>query len=241
MNSILSGAINLKNISSREFIEQQQNELENARNLIAAQKIIADEKKAEAKAIIDDRNATTAEKRQAATELYQIEAAKAQQQQAEAAMIRADRPVGGGAGTVVKLPDGTYARVDAQGTQTPLPGTPVTDTPTFGQNLTAEMSLTAAKAAVLSGESNGADLDEGVRDAYMQVYNANSTSDQIVKDKTVRPWYKGGDKVEYRVVPKGAAPATPTPAPSTAIEYLKQHPELKDQFKAKYGYLPEGL
>lgn len=240
MNSILSGTINLKNISSREYSEQQQAELENARNLIAAQKVIADEKKAEAKAIIDDKNATTAEKRQAATELYQIESAKAQQKQAEAAMIRADRPVGG-AGTVVKLPDGTYVRVDAQGTQTPLPGTPVTDTPTFGQSLTAEMSLTAAKAAVLSGESDGANLEEGVRDAYMQVYNANSTSDQIVKDKTARPWYKGGNKVEYRVVPKGGVQTTPTSAPPNAIEHLKQHPELKDQFKAKYGYLPEGL
>jgi hypothetical protein len=30
-------------------------------------------------------------------------------------------------------------------------------------------------------------------------------------------------------------------APSSAIEHLKAHPELKDAFKAKYGYLPEGM
>ena len=29
-------------------------------------------------------------------------------------------------------------------------------------------------------------------------------------------------------------------APQAAIDYLKGHPELKEQFKAKYGYLPDG-
>lgn len=30
-------------------------------------------------------------------------------------------------------------------------------------------------------------------------------------------------------------------APQGAIDYLKEHPELKDQFKEKYGYIPEGI
>jgi hypothetical protein len=30
-------------------------------------------------------------------------------------------------------------------------------------------------------------------------------------------------------------------APAAAIEHLKGHPELKDAFKAKYGYLPDGV
>lgn len=30
-------------------------------------------------------------------------------------------------------------------------------------------------------------------------------------------------------------------APSSAIEHLKAHPELKEAFKAKYGYLPDGI
>lgn len=30
-------------------------------------------------------------------------------------------------------------------------------------------------------------------------------------------------------------------APQSAIDYLKTHPELKDDFKKKYGYLPEGF
>lgn len=36
-----------------------------------------------------------------------------------------------------------------------------------------------------------------------------------------------------------AGPAKPkTPAPQAAIDHLKAHPELKEAFKAKYGYLP---
>jgi hypothetical protein len=30
-------------------------------------------------------------------------------------------------------------------------------------------------------------------------------------------------------------------APQGAIDYLKSNPELKEQFKAKYGYIPEGI
>lgn len=47
------------------------------------------------------------------------------------------------------------------------------------------------------------------------------------------------------VTPKGATPKpdtpTPTVAPSAAIDYLTKHPEYKDAFKEKYGYLPEGF
>jgi hypothetical protein len=30
-------------------------------------------------------------------------------------------------------------------------------------------------------------------------------------------------------------------APQSALDYLKTHPEFKEQFRTKYGYLPEGM
>jgi hypothetical protein len=51
--------------------------------------------------------------------------------------------------------------------------------------------------------------------------------------KTLGGKEKGKPK-ESAEVPRGAAPAG-------AIEKLKKNPQLKEQFKAKYGYLPEGM
>jgi len=48
----------------------------------------------------------------------------------------------------------------------------------------------------------------------------------------------------YEPAPSAAAPAASSArqnAPQSALDYLKKHPEVKEQFKAKYGYLPEGV
>ena len=45
------------------------------------------------------------------------------------------------------------------------------------------------------------------------------------------------DKLQ-QFVPKAAKANA---APPEAIDYLKSNPQFKDQFKAKYGYLPEGM
>jgi hypothetical protein len=48
----------------------------------------------------------------------------------------------------------------------------------------------------------------------------------------------------YEPAPSAVAPAASSArqnAPQSALDYLKKHPEVKEQFKAKYGYLPEGV
>jgi hypothetical protein len=46
---------------------------------------------------------------------------------------------------------------------------------------------------------------------------------------------------EVSAEPSAAAPARRTEAPPAALDYLRQNPDAKEQFRAKYGYLPEGF
>lgn len=48
----------------------------------------------------------------------------------------------------------------------------------------------------------------------------------------------GYDVSKFEKRQKQAASANAGTAPQAAIDYLNQHPEAKEQFKAKYGYLP---
>jgi cytochrome c peroxidase len=53
---------------------------------------------------------------------------------------------------------------------------------------------------------------------------------------------KGGNPIRFGEWNQQYHPRTEsvntTQAPDSAIQHLKAHPELKDAFKAKYGYLP---
>jgi hypothetical protein len=46
---------------------------------------------------------------------------------------------------------------------------------------------------------------------------------------------------QHEYTPYGGRQESAPKAPQSAIDHLKSHPELKSQFKEKYGYLPEGV
>lgn len=66
--------------------------------------------------------------------------------------------------------------------------------------------------------------------SYLDVYG-NTIEDDLkerIRGRIPKPVEQGGNSS------KGSAPAS-------AIEYLKQNPQVIDQFEAKYGYRPEGF
>lgn len=63
-------------------------------------------------------------------------------------------------------------------------------------------------------------------------------------EKTEFTYDELGNKTsELKTKVRAASPDSKThqPAPPSAIDYLKKNPGAKDQFKQKYGYLPEGF
>jgi hypothetical protein len=52
------------------------------------------------------------------------------------------------------------------------------------------------------------------------------------------PWLRRTQEQQTQQPGAKPAAAPAAPAPPSAVEYLKSHPEAKEQFKAKYGYLP---
>lgn len=76
----------------------------------------------------------------------------------------------------------------------------------------------------------------------------HSVKDQFmaeVEEKTVDPDTESSRTVKYKrplsEVTSGGSKIESAKAPTAALDYLKKHPEQKAAFKAKYGYLPEGM
>ncbi len=68
--------------------------------------------------------------------------------------------------------------------------------------------------------------DNGSERGMLKAWNDSKQANEVEQPK---------EQVEQQTQIKEAK------APQTAIDYLIQNPNLKDQFKAKYGYLPEGF
>jgi hypothetical protein len=83
----------------------------------------------------------------------------------------------------------------------------------------AQREKDVAKLATEFRKASGGSFDSGEFQVYLDQWKEENP---LFKDEQKQP----------------AQPAQQ--APAQAIEYLRQNPQLKEQFKAKYGYLPEG-
>lgn len=91
----------------------------------------------------------------------------------------------------------------------------------------AEYTSLMRSAATLANANNGGNLQASIV--------GTQTPDQRTEDI-----------IRQTIAANGGSAGTGSPvsnpvAPPEAEAYLKQHPELKDQFKAKYGYIPNGI
>ncbi len=75
-----------------------------------------------------------------------------------------------------------------------------------------------------------------LRSTYEQGMGTTAKEIQLVTPKS----RKTLDRLEGRASKATGKESDHKAAPASALEYLKAHPEVKDQFKAKYGYLPNG-
>ena len=84
----------------------------------------------------------------------------------------------------------------------------------------AQREKDVAKLATEFRKANGGPFDSGEFQVYLDQW------------KEENPLFKDEQKQSAQ---------TAQQAPAQAIDYLRQNPQLKEQFKAKYGYIPEGL
>ena len=101
-----------------------------------------------------------------------------------------------------------------------------------------------ARAISPTGQPTVSDKDHGreMLEAAQSHKQVVATIDQMKKEMAAAKEAPAQSKQELRNLASGRKEEKPKQeAPAGAIDYLKAHPELKDQFKAKYGYLPEGM
>ncbi len=79
-----------------------------------------------------------------------------------------------------------------------------------------------------------------MNEQMQEVANATASKDPAITGPKLFAYGKNiasRGNLGFESTPK---PTNEGSAPKEALDHLKQHPELKEQFKAKYGYLPEG-
>jgi hypothetical protein len=118
--------------------------------------------------------------------------------------------------------------------------------------LITDLSNEAAKLSS-GAEASVAALTEGAAGKWAGIhYEAMPTSEMIkLLDETLKIGHQRLESFDDEIgslkgslkalVQKPSEGSKAKQAPQAALDLLTQRPELKDQFKAKYGYLPEGF
>lgn len=128
--------------------------------------------------------------------------------------------------------------------------------PTASALAVSAMAAAMDYGRIMQGPQSTASLTEGVRKDAERLLAASAdekgrkgimaalesdTEGQVKgqRDQLEKIRARMGGKAPVIEPPKTSA--TQTVAPASAIAHLKANPALKDAFKAKYGYLPEGM
>jgi hypothetical protein len=116
----------------------------------------------------------------------------------------------------------------------------------------AQMRQTIERAAEVKIKSSATDpslkqlyIDglDVVRDSIpFTINDVNKFANERDNNKTLADMFQEyGFEKKSSPAPSATQRTAQPQAPAEAVQYLKQHPEFKAQFKAKYGYLPEGM
>ena len=201
-----------------QVIAQQAGLIAERKDAVANAKLALDEKKADIRQALDEKRITLQEARDR------------ERQAASDAQLEISR---GMLGVAMRNADVASQRADQA--NAPKPTTPA-------EQLKIDTEIAGISAAIASGkDSKGNDLDPASLDSYVALYNKHSPNDKYVKTPDTPPKTIGGREIPFTGEKGGYVKVPKTgvgTAPAGAIELLKKNPALKEQFKAKYGYLP---
>jgi hypothetical protein len=126
--------------------------------------------------------------------------------------------------------------------ETPVAGTDAADVAAKLDTLGAKNFLTSIKSFKEAGGAGALSDAEGKKlSAAMTNLSRDQTEASLKKNLATVREIVGKQIQQAQSQSKAPAAAESGNAPDSAIQYLKQNPNLKAAFKAKYGYLPEGV